>query len=109
MISNFYKAFEDKFRGSRDLIKSRLRVYLPFISPLKEMTSNRNALDLGCGRGEWLEILAENDFKAKGVDLDAGMLEECRKHNFDVSLTDALGYLKEVPDESLVIVSAFHD
>ncbi len=53
---DFYRRFEDKFRGSRELIKSRLRVYLSFVEPLKDLDPDATALDLGCGRGEWLEL-----------------------------------------------------
>jgi hypothetical protein len=60
----FYRAFEEEFRGSRELIKSRLVFYLPFIEPLKQTQPCPKAVDLGCGRGEWLEILAENGFSA---------------------------------------------
>lgn len=35
MDDNFYLAFEDRFRGSRDLIKSRLRAYMLFVKPLE--------------------------------------------------------------------------
>ncbi len=50
--ANFYRAFEDRFRGSRELIKSRLTVYLPFVLPLKQLDENLRGIDLGCGRGE---------------------------------------------------------
>ena len=77
MSSDFYRAFEDRYRGSRDLIKSRLRVYLPFVEPLKALYSDCIAVDLGCGRGEWLELLKEKGIGAHGVDLDDGMLSAC--------------------------------
>ena len=74
MIDGFYRAFEDKHRGSRALIKERQRVYLPLIQPLVTLYPDAAALDLGCGRGEWLELLVETGFKAQGIDLDDGML-----------------------------------
>ena len=57
MSDGFYRAFEDEHRGSREMIKERQRVYLPFIQPLIELYPNVGAIDLGCGRGEWLELL----------------------------------------------------
>ena len=108
MSENFYRAFEDKHRGSRDLIKSRQRIYLPFILPLQSIYSDAKAIDLGCGRGEWLELLTESGFDALGVDLDDGMLAICRKLHLNVATTDALAALKTLPNESQLIVSGFH-
>jgi O-antigen chain-terminating methyltransferase len=105
---SFYRAFEDRYRGSRDLIKGRLRVYLPFVEALKTLYSQGSAIDLGCGRGEWLELLVEQDIDALGVDLDDGMLEVCRELGLSHSKQDAITYLKGLPDESQVIVSGFH-
>jgi len=104
----FYRAFEDRFRGPRDLIKSRLRVYLPFIAPLKVIHKECKAIDLGCGRGEWLELMAEAGFEAYGVDLDEGMLSACNKALLSVTKEDAVEYLMKLQDESVVIVSGFH-
>lgn len=107
MSNSFYRAFEDRHRGSRELIKSRLTAYLPFLVPL---TTSRtpSALDLGCGRGEWLELLGESGFAARGVDLDEGMLAACRERGLDVATQDALASLRAQPDASLSLVSAFH-
>ena len=75
--NSFYRAFEDRHRGSRELIKSRLNVYKQFIEPLLAIEKNPFAIDLGCGRGEWLEVLGEIGVTAIGVDLDKGMLAAC--------------------------------
>jgi SAM-dependent methyltransferase len=106
--ANFYRAFEDRFRGSRELIKSRLRVYLPFVEPLRSYYDDAMALDLGCGRGEWLELLQEAGFDVQGVDLDNGMLAACRERDLNVQTCDAVDFLKELPDASRVVVTGFH-
>jgi len=106
--NNFYKAFEDQHRGSREMIKSRLSVYLPFIQKIQAAHSNASALDLGCGRGEWLELLQDNQFAASGIDLDDGMLSACRIQGLNVQTGDALVHLKSLPADSLSIVSGFH-
>ena len=108
MNDDFYRSFEDKFRGSRELIKSRLQVYLPFVQPLLRFYPSANAVDLGCGRGEWLELLAENGFEALGVDLDDAMLSACRERGLCVQTGDALVFLRALPDQSQAIVSGFH-
>ena len=107
MTNGFYRAFEDKHRGSRQSIKERQRAYLPFIEPLASIYSGVPSIDLGCGRGEWLELLAEAGFEARGVDLDDGMLAECRALGLNVETQDALTALKRLPDASQAIVSGF--
>jgi len=106
--SNFYRAFEDRFRGSRELVKLRLGVYLPFIAPLKTFGSSPMALDLGCGRGEWLELLQDQGFQAIGVDADDAMLSGCRELKLNTFHSDFLEWLKGVESDSQSVVSAFH-
>lgn len=108
MSDDFYRAFEEKHRGSRALIKSRQRVYLPFIAPLRSIYDDVKAIDLGCGRGEWLELLKESGFDAQGVDLDDGMLVTCHELGLNVVNADALAALKALPDASQSVVSGFH-
>lgn len=108
MSSDFYRAFEDRYRGSRELITHRLQAYRPFIEPLKSLYPECTALDVGCGRGEWLELLQSMGVQAKGVDLDEGMLKACHDIGLQVEQGDALVYLARLPAESQVIVSAFH-
>ncbi len=106
MGEGFYRALEERFRGSRELVRSRLEVYRPFVALLAR--PGARALDLGCGRGEWLEALGEAGFEAFGVDLDEGMLAACRERGLAVALADAVATLEGVPEGSLSVVSAFH-
>jgi SAM-dependent methyltransferase len=108
LSTNFYRTFEDKLRGPRAMIKSRFMVYLPFVELLKTSHKDCSAVDLGCGRGEWLELLREVGIVARGVDLDDGMLAACRELNLNVETGDALAFLKSLADESQSIVSGFH-
>jgi SAM-dependent methyltransferase len=107
-IDAFYVAFENEFRGDRDLIKDRLRFYLPIIERVKAATGTALAVDVGCGRGEWLELLQEQGYAATGVDLNRCMIEECRSRGLKVELADAISYLRHVPPESLSLVTGFH-
>lgn len=106
--SDFYIAFEDRYRGSRELIKQRQTSYLPYIAPLNTVYPNLKAIDLGCGRGEWLELLKENGVDASGVDLDDAMLSSCIASNLKVKKIDAISALQELPNASLHIISGFH-
>lgn len=108
MTPDFYHAFEDKYRGSRDLIKSRLQVYIPFVEPLLAHYPKANTIDLGCGRGEWLELALAAGFDAQGIDLDAGMLAHCQARQLPARQADALEVLRTLPTSSQAVVSAFH-
>jgi O-antigen chain-terminating methyltransferase len=107
-MSDFYKAFEERYRGSRELITRRLQQYEPFVLPMVEAGVVANCLDLGCGRGEWLELLSSYGLTAQGVDLDAEMLLPARELGLNVSEADAIEHLKIQPDASIAVVSAFH-
>ena len=109
MIStDFYRAFEDRYRGSRELIGQRLEAYLPFIQPLPVIYQPANAVDLGCGRGERLELLQGAGFVPQGIDLDACMLAACTERGLPATQGDAIAHLKSLADQSQCIVSGFH-
>jgi O-antigen chain-terminating methyltransferase len=102
----FYKCFEDRYRGNQETIKERLEVYLPYIIPLNP--DKGLAVDLGCGRGEWLELLKANGFNGVGVDLDKNMLQAADERGLHTYESDALSYLKSLEDESCIVISGFH-
>lgn len=108
MTASFYRAFEERYRGSRALVKQRQEAYLPFIQPLKELYPECPVLDIGCGRGEWLELMIEKGFQAKGVDLDEGMLASCIALGLPAKQGEALATLKALPENSQAVVTGFH-
>jgi len=103
----FYTEFERAFRGSRDDILDRLKVYLPYLEPLKGDATAR-IVDVGCGRGEWLELLGSEGFKALGVDMNAAMVSACREHGLAAECEDAIAYLRRQPEGSVAAVTGFH-
>jgi SAM-dependent methyltransferase len=104
----FYRALEDKFRGTREDIKQRVRVYLPFVRPIAERNPGVPALDLGCGRGEWLEVLKEANIAGHGIDQDTGMLQGDDALGLSVEQGDAITYLRTQADASRICVSLIH-
>ncbi len=82
-------------RGPRELIRDRQREY---VDDFREAAP---VLDVGCGRGEFLALLADAGIEAKGVDLDPDMAAFCRDQGLDVEQADALGYLNDLGEESL--------
>lgn len=103
----FYVAFEDRFRGNSEEIKKRLEVYLPILKKA-DISTSESILDLGCGRGEWLELLRDNGYKAAGIDCNRVMIAECQAHNLDVQEADAIAHLQSLPSESLAGITGFH-
>lgn len=108
MNKTFYKQFEDKFRGSRQVILSRLEFYIPLVSPLAKAFPTLELVDLGCGRGEWLELLRGHGILANGVDIDEEMIAECRELGLSVTEDDALSKLKSLEDASVPALTGFH-
>lgn len=105
LLDALYASFEDQFRGTREEISGRLEVYLPF---LKEAKINAGVLDVGCGRGEWLQLLHAEGIEAHGVDRNRIFVEACHSAGLNVVEDDALIYLRKQPDASLSAVSAIH-
>ena len=90
-----YVGFEDRFRGSEADIRARLADYIPYFA------GQSNVLDVGCGRGEFLDLLTEEGISAKGLDLNPEMIEVCRARGLDATAADARSYLQGLADESL--------
>lgn len=105
VLDLLYASFEDEFRGSRQDIKERLHVYVPV---LREAGITGAIVDLGCGRGEWLEVLQDEGFEARGVEKNRAMLEQCRERSLEVIEADAITYLQGLPRESVSAVTGFH-
>jgi glycosyltransferase involved in cell wall biosynthesis/SAM-dependent methyltransferase len=108
MNDSFYRAFEERYYAPREFIKTLRRQYLPFVTPLVAKYPHAPTFDIGCGRGEWLELMNEIGFKPYGVDLDQGMLNDCVELNLPMEKGDAVAFLKNLPSESQAVVTAFH-
>jgi SAM-dependent methyltransferase len=90
-----YVGFEDRFRGSREAIRERFESYVPLFD-------NRSpVLDVGCGRGEFIDLLNAHHIDARGIDLNHEMAASCRARGLDVTEADAVGYLSTLEDRSL--------
>ena len=90
-----YVGFEDRFRGSQEVIRKRVEDYVPLF------TSAVDVVDVGCGRGELLDALRARGITARGVDANRAMVETCRARGHDVEESDALAFLERQPSASL--------
>lgn len=108
LLDAFYLAFEDHFRGTREDIFNKLKVYLPLIEKANVGTPDAPILDVGCGRGEWLELLKESGYTARGLDINRVMIEQCQARGLEVIAGDVIDYLESLPENSLGAVTGFH-
>jgi SAM-dependent methyltransferase len=104
-LNELFALFPEQFRGKREEVKEGLKFYLPF---LKSAKITDGILDLGCGRGEWLELLREEGLKGRGVEINHILIEQARRSGLEVVEERALSYLRGVPDQSLNAVTGFH-
>jgi O-antigen chain-terminating methyltransferase len=95
-----YAGFEERFRGREEATRERQRVYV------EHFRGRERVLEIGCGRGEFLQLLEGAGVPAKGVDLDLDMVLHCRERGLDVVQEDAFTYLESLPDACLDAVFA---
>jgi O-antigen chain-terminating methyltransferase len=90
-----YARFAERFRGEEDYVKSGQRFYVPYFAGRKEV------LDIGCGRGEFLDLMREAGVPARGIDLSAESVELCRRKGLQAEVADLFTYLDGLADASL--------
>ncbi len=90
-----YAGFEERFRGSEEEVREHQRAYLDCFQ------DKQPVIDLGCGRGEFLQLMREAGLSARGVDVDTDMVLLCREKGFDVTAADGEAFLAALPDDSV--------
>lgn len=90
-----YGRFAERFRGTEEYVKSGLQFYLPFFAACREV------LDIGCGRGEFLELMREAGVAARGIDLGGESVDLCRYKGLQAEAADLFAYLADLPASSL--------
>lgn len=106
-LDAFYVELENFFRGSEAETQKK---HLPYIKVLDKAKLNKRLpiVDLGCGRGEFLELLAKDNYRPVGVDLNEDMVKRAKEKGFEAENVDAIGYLVNQPSNSLSGVTGFH-
>ena len=105
LLDSLYWSLEEDLRGTPEEIKEEVKIYLPI---LENAGIKDGILDVGCGRGEWLEVLREAGFQAKGIDHNHIHIEHCKSLSLEVIETEALSYLRGLEEAGLNAVTAFH-
>lgn len=109
-MDRYYVEFEDQFRGSSEQVREASTYALEYIRDAIDVESDKQArvVDIGCGRGEFVELLREAGIDAYGVDSNASMVARCRGRNVPAVLDDGGTHLSELPEEQLAALTAFH-
>jgi O-antigen chain-terminating methyltransferase len=105
LLDSLYSSLEDQFRGTREDIKQKVTSYLPILDGANITT---DIVDIGCGRGEWLEVLKDASLSARGIDTSRVMIEECTQRGLQAAEAEAITYLRAQADNSLSAITAFH-
>jgi SAM-dependent methyltransferase len=87
--------FERAFRGSEESVRDRYR------DLAGHFVGASPVLDVGFGRGEFLDLLAEIGVAASGIEVDADLVHAAARRGLDVRLGDAAAYLGSLPGASL--------
>ncbi|WP_295888937.1 bifunctional 2-polyprenyl-6-hydroxyphenol methylase/3-demethylubiquinol 3-O-methyltransferase UbiG [uncultured Thiohalocapsa sp.] len=107
-LEGYYVAFMDAFRGDRQDIEAGQSIYLEALRAAGTVTAHTPALDIACGRGEWLDLLASAGLPAVGLDSNPALVEQCRERGMDVRRGDAVHSLAAMDDASVGAITAFH-
>ena len=101
-----YELFEDESRGDVADIRERLGFYVPLLEKAAE--GGGVVADLGCGRGELLELLKEKGLSAIGIDNNEAAVIRGKKAGLNMECKDLFQYLREAKEGSLAAVTAMH-
>lgn len=107
-LDDFYLQFENRFRGDQATIKERQKLYLPYIKAAHSVVDDiTSVLDIGCGRGEFLELIQDIGLTPIGLDLNLSMVDEIIKKGMQATQMDAYDFLLTQKSNSLLAVTGF--
>jgi O-antigen chain-terminating methyltransferase len=87
--------FAESFRGPEEEIRDRQRHYV------LRFAGSAPVLDLGCGRGEFLEAARDAGLAASGIDQNDECVALCRSKGLHAEKADLFAYLDALADHSL--------
>lgn len=88
-----YSRFAERFRGTDEEIRRNMEFYRPIFA------GKENVLDIGCGRGEFLDVMREAGVPARGIDLGEECIQQCRDQGLQAEVADLFPFLAAQPDE----------
>ena len=87
-----YTRFAYRFRGTEEDVRRNHEIYKPYFADCDDV------LDIGCGRGEFLEFMRDLGVRARGIDLGEESVAQCQGKGLDAELADLFPYLEAQPE-----------
>jgi O-antigen chain-terminating methyltransferase len=72
-----------------------------FEDSAKVFSNCNNVIDIGCGKGYFLELLKNHNIGSYGIDIDSEFVQYCQEQGLIVYNVDAITHLKSLEDNSL--------
>jgi 2-polyprenyl-3-methyl-5-hydroxy-6-metoxy-1,4-benzoquinol methylase len=107
MLDDWYQDLQELHRGAPEAVLDVQKSYLAHFNDRSWLREGGPVIDLGCGRGEWLSLMAEEGWTVKGVDSSEHAINEARERGLDVELGDLVDFLEASPENTLAGVTAF--
>lgn len=104
-FDRLYEHFEDRFRGSRAFVAEMLGIY---VDQVASVAHDGPVIDIGCGRGEWLELLRDAEVPAYGLDHNRVAVARCRERGLDARTDPVIEHLEGLEPGSVRAITAFH-
>jgi O-antigen chain-terminating methyltransferase len=108
VLDSFYAAFEDHFHEDRSLVRARLELYLALVREAGAGTADAPVVDVGCGRGEWLDVLRECGLIGRGIEVNRVFIDMCRTRGLEVFEGDVIEILRGMPNGSAGAITSMH-
>jgi O-antigen chain-terminating methyltransferase len=108
LLDEFYVEFEHWFRGTDEEIAARQKVYMPYFTKSTIDSKKYPVVDIGCGRGEFIQLLKDNGVRGIGLDINKAMVERTKEKGLEAAEGDALSYLRAQKTNSLMAITGFH-
>ena len=90
--------FAERYRGPELYVRQNFENYLDYF------TGKTRVIDLGCGRGEMLELLKEKGIPALGIDGDQESVAICQSKGLNARVADLFEWLENEPDEAYEVL-----
>ena len=107
MLDDWYQDLQELHRGAPEAVLDVQKSYVAHFNDRSWLRPAGPVIDLGCGRGEWLSLMAEGGWTVKGVDSSEHAVNEARERGLDVELGDLIDFLEASPENTFAGVTAF--